>query len=259
MTAEGLRSEWQALCDEAHDLLTKNIEKLRQYQPTSKVNEYLRDWAIVLSVLSRDIVDSTCILLNAGQLRAANMISRPLADYEILLRYYVVQAMEVEQKSPGDETNIDEVHAATDWNSADFRMGKLLSIYDPSTWRPEFREKLEAIMTSNEKSPERKFAQMVAYLAEKEVGVRKLIDRYIWDAEYRYSNIRANWRMQSAFLHGDQIIITDVIEFDDEGKRTGNINERGSGDARTILFTGLLELSHFLASCEEVHGDSVHG
>jgi hypothetical protein len=256
MMMEHLPTQWQALCDEARDLLTANIEKLHRMTPVDEVQEYLRDWSIVLGVLSRDVLDSTSMLLNAGRLRGANMVSRPFADYAIVLRYYVVQAMEVAQESPGAPVDGKQIHAVADWNNADLRMGRLLSIYDPSTWPPEVRAKLEETLASRERAPERKFSQMVEYLAQNEVRVRHLIDRYIWDAEYRYNNIRANWRMQSAFLHGDQIIITDVIEFNDQGKRTGNINWNGNGDARTILFTGLLELCHFLASCEEVHGDS---
>ena len=253
---EGLPVELQTLCDEARELLTENIKKLHRMKPLDEVMGYLRDWSIVLGVLSRDVLDSTCMLLKARQLRGANMVSRPLADYAIVLRYYVVQAMEVAQKSPGAPVDMKQIHAAADWNTADLRMGRLLSMYDPSTWPSEVRKKLEATLASKDKAAERRFAQMVEYLAQNEVRVRRLIGKYIWDAEYRYSNILANWRMQSAFLHGDQIIITDVIEFDNESKRTGNINWKGNGDARTILFTGLLELSHFLASCEEVHGDS---
>jgi len=90
--------EAYALCAEAKELLARNVETLRAGTPKSELEQYLWDWAIVLGVLARDVLGSTVLLLNADQRRVANMLGRALADYDIRLRYYVVQYLKLQQK-----------------------------------------------------------------------------------------------------------------------------------------------------------------
>jgi hypothetical protein len=68
--------------------------------------------------------------------------------------------------------------------------------------------------------------------------------------------MRANWRMQSAFLHGDQVVVSDVIDFDSDGKKTGTITEKGPVHPNVILFTAFDHVIELLSSFEEIHGDA---
>jgi hypothetical protein len=246
------------LCVEASNLLKKNIQKLKEGIAKSEPEQYLRDWAIVLGVLARDVFDSTVILLNAGQLRGANMLSRALVDYDIRLRYYVVQYMNVRDKYKNKAHVMlkDKMETARDWDNWNYKLGKVLNLYDPSVWPEEVRESLTKLMKSEEKERGSAFADMVAFLLKHEVRVRQVISYYAAPMHDRYSSMRANWRMQSAFLHGDQVIISDVIEFDGDGKRTGNIIEIGPASPNVILFTALDHVLELLASFEEIHGDA---
>lgn len=247
-----------SLCVEASELLTKNIGKLKDGTPRKDVEEYLWDWAIVLAVLARDVFDSTVILLNAGQLRGANMLSRALVDYDIRLRYYVVQYLKVREKykKKPHVSLKDKMEAARDWDNWNYKLGKVLNLYDPSVWPEEIRESLTDLMKSEEKERGSHFADMVAFLLKHEVKVRQIIPYYAGPTKYRYASMRANWRMQSAFLHGDQVIVSDVIEFDSDGGKTGAIIEKGPVHPNLILFTALDHIIQMLSSFEEIHGDA---
>ena len=45
--------------------------------------------------------------------------------------------------------------------------------------------------------------------------------------------------MQSAFLHGDQVIVSDVFDFDKDGKKTGVVFERSQAPPTIMLFTAI--------------------
>lgn len=257
-TSQSLTQAANELCVEASGLLTKNIQKLRDGTPKGEPERYLWDWAIVLGVLARDVLDSTVILLNAGQLRGANMLGRALVDYDIRLRYYVVQYLKVREKykKKPHVALKDKMEAARDWDNWNYKLGKVLNLYDPSVWPEEIRESLTKLMKSEEKERGSGFADMVAFLLKREVKVRKIIAYYAGPTNDRYASMRANWRMQSAFLHGDQVIISDVIEFDSDGKKTGAIVEIGPVHPNVILFTALDHVIQLLSSFEEIHGDA---
>lgn len=212
----------------------------------------------MLGVLARDVLDSTAVLLNSGQLRGANMLSRALADYDIRLRYYVVQYAKLRakyRKRPHVSLK-KKMEAALDWDNWNYKLGSVLNLYDPSVWPEEIRESLTKLMQSEQKERGSHFADMVAFLLKHEVKVRKIIAYFAGPTNDRYANMRANWRMQSAFLHGDQVIISDVIEFDNDGKPTGAIIEKDSVHPNVILFTAFDHVIELLSSFEEIHGDA---
>jgi hypothetical protein len=246
------------LCLEASELLTKNIQKFRDGTPKNELERYLWDWAVVLGVLARDVMDSTATLLNAGQRRGANMLSRALADYDIRLRYYIVQYARLRAKyNKRPHVSLKKkMEAALDWDNWNYKLGSVLNLYDPSVWPEEIRESLTKLMESEEKERGSHFSDMVAFLLKHEVKVRKIIAYFAGPTNDRYASMRANWRMQSAFLHGDQVIVSDVIEFDNDGKPTGAIIEKDPVHPNVILFTAFDHVIELLSSFEEIHGDA---
>lgn len=253
-----LAPEAAGLAVEANLLLTKNLRKLKDYKANDKPGECLRDWAIVLCVLARDVLDSSAILLKAGQLRGAHMISRALVDYDIRLRYYVVQYLyfkRQESYNPGLDV-ITRMQAAIDWDNWSYALAENLNHYDRSAWPKSMAESLDKKIQSDETLQGLSFADMLEFLAKNEIRVRGLIWQFKEDAIIRYRSMKANWGSQSTFLHGGQAIVSDVIEFDSDGKKTGKIMETGPVTPNVILFTALDHVAHLLISCEEIHGDS---
>ncbi len=186
------------------------------------------------------------------------MLSRGLADYDIRLRYYVVQKKAMVKKYER-RPHVDlkkKVEAVRDWDNWNYKLGSVLNLYDPSVWPGEYRKKLEKLIASDEKERNAAFTDMVAFLRKHEIKVRGINTFYARVTRDRYASMRANWRMQSAFLHGDQAIISDVIEFDSEGHKTGSILAKPPTHVNVILFTALDHVENLLASFEEIHGNA---
>ena len=93
-----LAQDLLTLCSDISECVRVNIGMLREDTEPDEIKAYLRDWAIVLGVLARDVFESVVCLLDADKVRGANMLSRALIDYDIRLRYYVVQYLKVRAK-----------------------------------------------------------------------------------------------------------------------------------------------------------------
>ena len=172
------------------------------------------------------------------------MLSRALEDYDVRLRYYVVQSMKVlnKYKSKGilPPKNVKKsMRAARDWENADYKLISVLNLYDPKLWSPEILAQMNKVLASNEGERNSSFSAMLDWLIREEVSVRGILRLFDDGAVYRYSNMLPAWRMQSAFLHGDQVIVSDVFEFDKDGKKTGRIFERSQAAPTIILFTAI--------------------
>lgn len=239
-----LTEELLTFCDDLSECLRVNIEMLREDTGQDQIEAYLWDWAIVLGVLSRDVFESVVTLLDADKVRGANMISRALIDYDIRLRYYVVQCKKKRcRKKPRKKFTLKnlkgQIRAIQDWENANYKLISVLDLYDPNLWPPEIRKEIDRILSSNEKARSNRFSSMLAFLIRKEVEVRGVLPFLADKLVYRYSNMLPMWRMDSAFLHGDQVVVSDVLEFDENGKKTGLVFERSQAPPITILFAAI--------------------
>ena len=83
---------------------------------------HVGNWAVVLGVLADDVFESVVDLLNRNRIRGGNMLSRALEDYDVRLRYYIVQSMKVLAKyktkgitSPKNTRNIIRAGGRTEF------------------------------------------------------------------------------------------------------------------------------------------------
>jgi hypothetical protein len=131
------------------------------------------------------------------------------------------------------------VRAARDWENANYKLISVLNLYDPTLWPPEIRAEMDRVLASNEGERTNSFSAMLDWLIREEVSVRGIIRLFGNGLVYRYTNMLPAWRMQSAFLHGDQVIVSDVFEFDKDGKKTEVIFERSPAAPTIMLFTAI--------------------
>jgi hypothetical protein len=241
------------LCLDFSTCLKSNIQLLRHNVTNEPVETHLRDWAIVLGVLADDVFESVVALLDGNKIRGGNMLSRALTDYDVRLRYYVVQSMKILKKYRGRRINspknvIAQIRSAEDWRNADYKLIHVLNLYDPELWPPEIRAEMERKLASNEQERNNSFSAMVQWLISEEIRVRGIIKIFQDGVLYRYRNMLPAWRMQSAFLHGDQVIVSDVFEFDKEGRKTDVIFYRSQAAPTIMLFTAIDNVTEIIRS-----------
>jgi len=239
-------------CDTISDYMWRNIDLLRGDDEFDELEEYLYDWAVVLGVLAADVFESVVVLLRAGKIRGANMLSRALVDYDVRLRYYVVQSIGLRHRHKAGPTVPlpllkKQMHAARDWENADFKLASILNLYDPNMWPKEIRDALEEKLRTGETAQNAAFSQMLEFLQQNEANIRGLIPTWREHAEERYDKMLAGWRMQSAFLHGDQVIISDVLDFKDNVK-TGAWFKCSLAPVNVILFLAVDHILQVMAS-----------
>ncbi len=158
------------------------------------------------------------------------MTARPIADYNVRLRYYFVQAIALRRKMkeyPARRPRYTkQIHAVRDWTSSQARFLRILNQYDESTWTEAAREAILAMLAKCEKTVESRFTEMSRYLLHNEAlqrGVPPMLrDELDWSNKHHV----AAWAMQSSFMHGDQAVVSDVIDFSPEGEPTGQIHLR---------------------------------
>lgn len=245
-------------CDTISDYMWRNIDLLRSDTEFDELEAYLYDWAIVLGVLATDVFESVVVLLRAGKIRGANMLSRALVDYDVRLRYYVVQSIRLRRRhKSGPPVPLQflrkQMHAARDWENADFKLANVLNLYTPSVWPEEIRFALEERLSTGETEQNAAFSQMLEFLQENESTLRGLIPTWREHTEERYSKMLAGWRMQSAFLHGDQVIISDVLDFKDDVK-TGVWFKYSLAPVNLVLFLAIDHTLQTLASIGMIRG-----
>jgi hypothetical protein len=248
-----LTEELLTLCRDLSTCLKANIRALKDSPGRDPIETHVTDWAIVLGVLADDVFESVVTLLNDNRVRGGNMLSRALGDYDVRLRYYVVQSMKIlnkyKRKGIVFPKNVKQsIRAARDWENADYKFISVLNLYDPNLWPPEIRAKLDQVLASNEGERNSSFSAMLNWLIREEVRVRGIFRFFSEGVVYRYSNMLPAWRMQSAFLHGDQVIVSDVLEFDSAGKKTGRIFERSEAAPTVILFTSIDNIIELIRS-----------
>jgi hypothetical protein len=187
------------------------------------------------------------------------MVARSLADYDVRLRYYIVQSIKPRRgfkrcpKVPIERFK-EQIHAVQDWENADCELiRRTLNLYDPEDWTAEERASVEKVMNSGETLLGRSFSTMIEYLRENEAKILGVFPR-LRDVDREYRNIKPNWNMQSAFLHGSQAIVTDVLEHV-KGTRTGTVFRHAPGNfSRTILFTAITHMVRLIHSFSMLRG-----
>ena len=167
-----LSEKLTTLCRDLSACLRVNIEFLRDTPSRDPIETHVQDWAVVLGILADDVFESVVDLLNGNKVRGGNMLSRALEDYDVRLRYYVVQSMKILRKykskgiaSPKNVRNT--VRAARDWENANYKLISVLNLYDPKLWSPEIRAEMDRVLASNEGERNNLFSAMLGWLIEK--------------------------------------------------------------------------------------------
>ena len=246
------------LCDSVATQLWEDVDLLRTESGSNPLEQYLYDWALVLCVLAADTFESVVVLVKNKHLRGAHMLSRALIDYDIRLRYYVVQSKKTRRayknnpSLPLDKLK-EEMHAARDWENSDFKLASTLTLYDADLWTPEMRKQLDNMLATDQTEQSSRFLEMLDYLQRNESKIRRIIPMFQNWLNYRYSNIKPTWKNQSALLHGDQMVVTDVIEFQNSQK-TGTIFKHGSAPPYTIIWTAIDNIIELMQSVADFRG-----
>jgi hypothetical protein len=245
-------------CDFICDTFWQSIDLLREDTGYDELEAYLYDWGVVLGVLAVDVFQSVVVLLKANRVRGAHMLSRAITDYDVRLRYYIVQSTKI-RRCHRERPNVPiehlkkQMHAVRDWNNADFRLASVLSLYTPSVWPANIREELEKKIASNEMLEGADFTAMWRFLNEHEADYLGILRMLRDDLAFKHANVKPEWRMQSAFLHGDQTIISDVLEFGN-GEKTGTMFKYSQASPYTILFAAMDHLLEIIQSFAIIRG-----
>lgn len=246
-----LLPNYLAYCAKLARIFWDDLQLFQGESPSSELDGYLYDWSIVLGVLALDAFESIATLLDDSKVRAAYMLTRAVAEYDVRLRYYVVQSKELRDAHRAKpQVDIDylkgQMRAARDWENAPVKLANRLSLYDASILSSEARVEIEQVLRSGQNITVTPFIEMLDFLLEHESKILGVLPMFREDLAFRYRNMRPEWYLTSALLHGDQVIITDVLEFD-SGIKTGTIFRRAAeGRARTILFTAIDHMCRFL-------------
>ena len=198
------------------------------------------------------------MLLDANNIRGGNILSRSLVDYDIRLRYYIVQYKKWRRKyTKRKNLNLGDVrekmHAARDWDNAPFKLGSILNLYDRAYFTAEIAEKLDSVLDSTEKEQHATFTDMLDYLVKNEVDGRGVIPMLEQRVMPRYDNLKPVWRMQSSFSHGDQAVVTDVYEFFEADQKPVLKFKRGPHGPNLLVFEALHHILELLTSFEIIN------
>lgn len=137
-----------AFSDEVMKTLWRNIKILHQETPEDHVRSYLYDWAIYLGVLAKEVFEAEIELIKSGHFRACSLLSRSLAEYDVRLRFYVVQAipaLKAYDKYPTDK-NRENIFAVVDWDDSQYSLLKKLATFPQSVWSQEHWEAIKAAL-----------------------------------------------------------------------------------------------------------------
>jgi len=172
----------------------------------------LENWCVVLGVLAVDTFESVVELLHANKLRAAAMLTRALIDYSVRLRYYILQAEKYRAVLKRRPTIPHEhigrkIEAWRDWNNADAKMKGILEHYPRYAIPAEVAAQLQQEQQVREIRHQQDFWKMLKYAAPS-LAVSLTAEDYL-------GLTRAVWLTSSAYLHGDQAVITDVVRYPD--------------------------------------------
>lgn len=241
------------LCADAGNLAWRHVDDLAESVPRDE-REPLWHWAVVLGVLAADVFESSVLLLDANHIRGGNILSRALVDYDVRMRYYIVQYLKWRKKYE-NRKNVTlsdmraKMHAARDWDNAPFKLGSILNLYNRDLFTPEIGKALDEVLSSKETEQNATFTDMLDYLVKNEVNARGIVPKTEDRVMPRYRNLKPIWRLQSSFSHGDQAVITDVYDFKETEYPVLRFR-RGPIGPNLLVFEALFHLLELLASFE---------
>jgi hypothetical protein len=248
-----------AFAEELADQTWKNVSLLREDSGYDEVTAYLYDWSVILAVLGLDIFESVIVLLRQRRYRAAEILIRSLVDYDVRLRYYVVQSIKPRNALKNKPTiklgHIKkEVDAVKDWDESDFTVAKKVSKYDPSAWPDDLRKELEKYAAEKTEPTQRSMPAMAVWLEKNECEIRGVLPQLAEPVKLGYRNGIAEWLNLSTYVHGDQAVVTDILEYKD-GQKTGTLWRTPAPDlSRTLLFSAINHVVHLNGSIAILRG-----
>jgi hypothetical protein len=191
--ATDLSPEMFALADSIAADTWRNIEMLLEEGDADEATRALVRWSAALGTLALEVFESLVVLLRERKFRAAFMLARPLIDAHVRLRYYIVQAHDV-QKVPA------KMDAVRDWDGDDRDLVGSLALYEPDEWADEEQQRIIDAFGGEEPSRRREFLSMCDFLEKTEEK----------ENEYRWA--RAAWLAEGALLRGERAVLGDLIE-----------------------------------------------
>jgi hypothetical protein len=200
-----------AFMDDFAERFKRAIEHVISSPPSDDFDDYLSSWAVSLGVLAHDVLRSLIALLKLRHVRTPYMLGRPLLDYHLRLRYYIIQAKEPREKwiSKGKRKTknyLAQCHAYQDWKNSEDK------IYDIA--KKQGAKGLERL-------PDRERRKIQAKLdKEKKILTRRI--SYICEqtANEMLGNLYLENQILSAHLHGDQITLIETSRAGDIAKGT---------------------------------------
>jgi hypothetical protein len=191
----------------------RNIELLLEDEAGDPAQASLVRWAAYVSTLALEVFDAIVVLLNAGKTRAAFILARSLIDYHVRLRYYVVQAREVEHVP-------EKMAAVRDWSSTELE--STLPLYEPDEWPDEGMQRIFDTLGADSPPRKRAFIDMCAYLEEHEKK----------ENEYRWA--QAAWLVEGTLARGERAVAADVLNGASAVHR-----ESPTATSRSVLFEAM--------------------
>lgn len=200
-----MSTEQWAACDEVVVDMRVLAGMLLNYDLDDPFQHLLRIWAVYLTILGWEMLESVLILTRAGKRRAAFGLSRTLIEYAARMGYYYLEAEKVAgpwrdsgKLGPAD-MRITETPAYVDWSTASAKMRSYMKkMPDLSfiTATAQRRADVEKEISETEKLAIRQWARM-RNVAEADDDIRNELT----DVEYA---------MRCGYLHGDQGALYEV-------------------------------------------------
>ncbi|MFY9665819.1 MAG: hypothetical protein WAK19_15355 [Candidatus Cybelea sp.] len=235
-----------AFMEDFAERFKRSIEHVISNLPEDDFDDYLSSWAVNLGVLAYDVLSSCITLLKLNHIRAAYMLQRPLLDYHLRLRYYIIQSKEPRQKwitkgKRNTKNYLAQCHAYKDWKNAEDKIYDIMKKQGASALAriPENeRRKTQAKLQKNRKVLARRISHMCEVTANETLGSLYLENQIL-----------------SAHLHGDQVTIIDTIRGGDIAKGTLSVFWHSEGFKPYIILANLFAYGYeIMVSIEMIRG-----
>jgi hypothetical protein len=224
----------------------RSIEHVISSPPADDFDDYLSSWAVNLGVLAHDVLCSTISLLKLNHVRAAYMLQRPLLDYHLRLRYYIIQSKRPREKwitkgRRSTKNYLSQCHAYKDWRNAEDK------IYD--IIKKQGSKALEAMPEGERRKTQAKLRK------ERKVLTRRISHMCDVTSNETLGSLYLENQILSAHLHGDQVTIIDTIRSGDIAKGTLSVCWQSERFKPYIILANAFAYCHeFMASIEMIRG-----
>lgn len=240
--AEIASAQW-AFVEQLPKDFSVNIEILARRTNADETERHLVAWAIVLGVLALETFEAIVVLIRADKLRAAFMLGRALMEYHVRLRYYILQAKPVIERhkiKPYSEARLcKKIHAIRDYKNADAKVANVLHKHRLGYLSDSERAEILKQVAKSETLYEQQFKLMGDVVAKD--------DPDVWEVGY------GEFKMQSAFLHGDQAVISDVFGDENATERVVHLKSPAI-TALLLLAENAWFFTRMMSSFGLVHG-----